>query len=107
VIEDYLAGRVDSLRGYQATLERGLLTEVDASTALMDIFHAFPDPFVWMLQHVGQFWQGGVDLLRGDATYVDLSYQFGPAGHALLGPAASVGRFVSRMQLRRAGLKDG
>jgi len=107
VIEDYLAGRVDSLRGYQATLERGLLTEVDASTALMDIFHAFPDPFVWMLQHVGRFWQGGVDLLRGDATYVDLSYQFGPAGHALLGPAASVGRFVSRMQLRRAGLKDG
>lgn len=101
VIEDYLAGRVKSLSGYQAVLERGVLSEVDASTALMDIFHAWPDPFVWMLQHSGRFWQGGVDLLRGDATYHDLTYQFGPVGHALLGPAASVGRMVARRNIER------
>ncbi len=101
VVEDYLAGRVDSLAGYQSALERGLLDEVAASTALMDVFHAWPDPFVWMLGHVGRFWQGGVDLLRGDATYHDLTYAFGPAGHALLGPAASVGRLVTSARLRR------
>ncbi len=103
VIEDYLAGRVSSLSGYQAVLERGLLREVDASTALMDIFHAWPDPFVWMLGHVGRFWQGGVDLLRGDSTYEDLTYSFGSPGHALLGPAAAVGRRVTARRLKAAG----
>lgn len=102
VIEDYLAGRVNSLQGYQHALERDLLAEVDASTALMDIFHAFPDPFVWMLQHVGRFWQGGVDLLRGDVSYVDLTYQFGAPGHALLRPAAAAGRLATRLQQRRS-----
>jgi geranylgeranyl reductase family protein len=95
-VEDYLAGRVDTLAGYQLGLERGLLREVDASTALMDIFHAFPDPFVWMLQHVGRFWQGGVDLLRGDATYEDLTATFGAPGRALLAPAARAGRIAAK-----------
>ncbi|MCA9850465.1 MAG: hypothetical protein KC461_07465, partial [Dehalococcoidia bacterium] len=67
VIEDYLAGRVNSLTGYQATLEGGLLQEVQTSTALMDIFHANPAPFIWMMQHVGPFWEGSVDLIRGEA----------------------------------------
>ena len=100
VIEDYLAGRVSSLREYQAVLERGLMREVDASTALMDIFHAWPDPFVWMLGHSGRFWQGGVDLLRGDATYEDLTYSFGRPGHALLKPASAIGRFITARRLR-------
>ncbi|MEX2373585.1 MAG: hypothetical protein WD800_07260, partial [Dehalococcoidia bacterium] len=83
-------------------LERTLLSEVDASTALMDVFHAWPDPFVWMLQHVGRFWEGGCDLLRGDATYMDLTYAFGAPGHALLGPASAIGRFVSARRVARA-----
>ena len=62
VIEDYLAGRVTSLAGYQAALRDSLLEEVEASTALMDIFHAYPAPFIWMMQHVGPFWRGSVDL---------------------------------------------
>jgi len=107
VVEDYLAGRVSSLTGYQAALSRDLMPEVDASTALMDIFHARPDPFVWMLQHSGRFWQGGCDLLRGDASYLDLTYSFGAPGHALLRPAARAGRALTRLTgLRKAGRRE-
>jgi geranylgeranyl reductase family protein len=107
VVEDYLAGRVSSLTGYQAALSRDLLPEVDASTALMDIFHARPDPFVWMLQYSGRFWQGGCDLLRGDASYLDLTYSFGAPGHALLRPAARAGRALTRLTgLRKAGRRE-
>ncbi|MCB9482767.1 MAG: geranylgeranyl reductase family protein [Dehalococcoidia bacterium] len=101
VIEDYLAGRVNSLTGYQATLEGGLLQEVQTSTALMDIFHANPAPFIWMMQHVGPFWEGSVDLIRGEATYMDLTHRLGPAGPALLGPTANLGRLYTRLRGRR------
>ena len=101
-VEDYLAGRVQTLAGYQLQLERGLLTEVEASRALMDIFHAYPDPFVWALQHVGRFWRGGVDLLRGEATYLDLTSSFGPPARLLLGPSATLGRLASRRPRRRS-----
>ncbi|MDA0815723.1 MAG: geranylgeranyl reductase family protein [Chloroflexi bacterium] len=100
-VEDYLAGRVQTLAGYQLALERDLLTELEASTALMDIFHAYPDPFVWALQHVGRFWRGGVDLLRGEATYVELTQSFGAPGRILLRPTASIGRLASRRFRRR------
>jgi len=103
VIEDYLAGRVKTLAGYQKALEGGLLEEVETSTALMDIFHAYPTPFIWMMQHVGPFWRGSVDLIRGDATYMSLAERLGPIGPPLLGPTAALGRTVTRLRGRRAG----
>jgi len=101
VIEDYLAGRVHSLSPYQAALEDSLLREVHTSTALMDIFHAYPAPFIWMMQHVGPFWRSSVDLIRGEATYMDLTERLGPLGPALLGPTASLGRTVTRLRGKR------
>ena len=101
VIEDYLAGRVASLAGYQAALQDGLLEEVATSTALMDIFHAYPAPFIWMMQHVGPFWRSSVDLIRGDATYMSLTERLGPVGPPLLGPTAALGRTVTRLRRRR------
>ena len=101
VIEDYLAGRVTSLAGYQAALEDGLLEEVATSTALMDIFHAYPAPFIWMMQHVGPFWRSSVDLIRGDPTYMSLTERLGPVGPPLLGPTAALGRTVTRLRRRR------
>jgi len=101
VIEDYLAGRVTSLAGYQTALEGGLLEEVETSTALMDIFHAYPTPFIWMMQHVGPFWRSSVDLIRGEATYMSLAQRLGPVGPPLLGPTASLGRTVTRLRRRR------
>lgn len=98
VIEDYLAGRVQTLAPYQRALEGDLLREVDTSRALMDIFHASPGPFIWMMQHVGPFWQGAVDLVRGDATYLDLTERLGPVGPALLGPTARGGRALTRLR---------
>ena len=93
-VRDYLDGRVAGLDGYEATLERELLPEVETSAQLMDIFHARPEPFVWMLQHVGPFWRGACRLLRGDSTYVDLSYFAGSRSHGLLSPAAAMGRLL-------------
>jgi len=101
VIEDYLAGRVTSLTGYQTALEAGLLEEVETSTALMDIFHAYPTPFIWMMQHVGPFWRSSVDLIRGEATYMSLAQRLGPIGPPMLGPTAALGRTVTRLRRRR------
>ncbi|MDA1239716.1 MAG: NAD(P)/FAD-dependent oxidoreductase [Chloroflexi bacterium] len=100
-VEDYLAGRVKTLAGYQLALERDLIPEVETSVALMEIFHAWPDPFVWLLQHFGPFWGGACAAIRGETTYIDLTYRVGAPGRALLGPAARAGRFVSSRRVAR------
>lgn len=80
-VDDYLAGRVDSLSGYQRTLERELLPEVAASHALMEIFHLYPPPFVWALQRSERVWRHCARLVRGDETYVDVIESGGPLSH--------------------------
>lgn len=104
-VRDYLDGRTGGLEGYEATLERELLPEVETSTELMDIFHARPEPFVWMLQYVGPFWEGACRLLRGDATYVDLSHFAGSPSRGLLHPAAALGRMLVRRQRPGTGAR--
>ncbi len=95
-VRDYLDGRERDLKPYQRVLEQDLLPEVDTSAALMDIFHAWPEPFVWAIQHASPFWTGACRLVRGDRTYIDLSHAFGSPGRALLQPAARAGRMVRR-----------
>ena len=95
VVEQYLSSEVDSLAGYQFELQKELLPEIETSEALMQIFHTYPRPFVWMLQHVGLFWIGAIELIRGDSTYLDLTNKFGKIGRSLLMPAAWLGDKIS------------
>ena len=94
-VVDYLAGRTDDLTGYQAAMERELLPENRASAALMEIFQAAPEPFIWLMQHSDAFWDVACRLVRGDASYEGLTYTLGPPMHALLAPTAAVARRVN------------
>lgn len=91
VIDEYLAGRVPSLAAYQRTIAREVVRDAAASRALMDIFHAWPDPWVWLLQRSDRFWQRFCEVVRGDDGYDDLVHSFGPAILALA-PMAKAGR---------------
>jgi geranylgeranyl reductase family protein len=95
IVEQYLSSEVDSLTGYQLELQKQLIPEIETSEALMQIFHTYPRPFVWMLQHVGMFWIGAIELIRGDSTYLDLINKFGRIGQSLLRPAAWLGDKIS------------
>ena len=92
-VEDYLAGRVDSLRGYHHLMARELVPNIEASRALMEIFHALPAPFVWLLQHSDRFWSPAGELVRGDLEYRSIVHRFGPLVAAALGPAAKLARW--------------
>ena len=94
-VEDYLAGHTTDLVGYEHALARTVLGENGASAALLEIFQAAPEPFVWLMQHSDRFWRGACDLIRGDTTYEGLSYTLGPPMHALLGPTAALARLVN------------
>ena len=100
-VRAYLDGDTPSLAGYQAAMRREVLAELTASTALMEIFHAAPTPFIWLMQYSGRFWDGACRLIRGETTYEALGYTLGPPMHALLGPAATVGRAVTARRLAR------
>jgi geranylgeranyl reductase family protein len=99
VVEDYLAGRVDSLRGYHHAVTRELMPNIEASRALMEIFHATPKPFVWLLQHTNRFWDPAGELVRGELEYTAIVRKFGPVVAASLGPVA---RLASWRTGRRA-----
>lgn len=94
-VADYLGGATKGLEGYQATMERELTPENRASSALLEIFQASPDPFIWLMQHFGPFWGGACRLVRGEASYEGLTYTGGPLGHALLAPVSAVARQVN------------
>ena len=100
-VRAYLDGDAPSLAGYQAAMRREVIAELSASTALMEIFHAAPTPFIWLMQYSGRFWDGACRLIRGETSYEALTYTLGPPMHALLGPAATVGRAVTARRLAR------
>ena len=101
VVRDYLDGRVSTLAGYQTTLEREYLEDFEASQALMEIFNVNPAPFVWMLQHLGPFWDGACRMIRGEVTYIDLTHVAGPVSYALLRPTAKVSRLITSRRVTR------
>jgi geranylgeranyl reductase family protein len=92
VVEDYLGGRVDSLRGYHHVVARELFPNIEASRALMEIFHAAPGPFVWLLQHSNRFWAPAGELVRGEIDYTHVVTRLGPLVTAALGPTARLAR---------------
>ena len=99
-VEDYLAGRVKNLGGYHSTMAREVVPNMEASRALMEIFHAWPDPFVWLLQHSDRFWAPAGELVRGEIPYTQIVNRFGPLVAATLGPVAK----LARLKTRRASL---
>jgi len=96
VVGQYLTGQSSSLGSYATKLEKDLIPEIETSHALMEILHAYPRPFIWMLQHLDLFWTGAIDLIRGDSTYIDLTARFGTVGRKLLTPTAMAGSFIAR-----------
>ncbi len=90
-IDDYLEGRVNSLVGYERAVAREVVRDAAASRALMDIFHAWPDPWVWLLQRSDRFWNRFCAVVRGDDGYDHLVHSFGPLILALA-PMARAGR---------------
>jgi len=100
VVEDYLGGRVPNLAGYHHTITRELVPNLETSRALMEIFHAWPDPFVWLLQHSDRFWNPAGELVRGEISYTRIVNRFGPIVAAALKPTAK----LARLRTGRAAL---
>lgn len=93
-VADYLAGETGSLAGYQRAVERELLPDLVASRALMEVFHAWPRPFVTLLQRSPRFWRAMCGLVRGERTLDGLVHTYGPLSYTLR-PLAAAGRRVS------------
>ena len=93
-IDDYLGGATEGLAGYQRTVERELLPEIVASRALMEIFHAWPAPFVALMQRSRRFWHSMCGVLRGEQSLDRLVQSTGPLSPTLQ-PLASLGRRIS------------
>lgn len=100
-IDDYLAGTTRDLAGYQLALTRELGPELAASRALMEVFHACPEPFAFALMRSRRVWGAAVALVRGETTYERITRRTGPVA-AALAPLARVARHISR---RRYGAR--
>lgn len=92
-VEDYLAGRVNSLSGYHHLITRELTPNIEASRALMEVFHAAPAPFVWLLQHSNRFWDPAGELVRGELEYSAIVNRFGPLVAGSLRPVAKLAQW--------------
>ncbi|MDP6607031.1 MAG: geranylgeranyl reductase family protein [Dehalococcoidia bacterium] len=95
-VDDYLSGLTDSPAGYQRTVERELLPDIVASHALTEILHAWPRPFVTLIQRSERFWAAMAETLTGERTIDALVRRAGPAASLL----ASLAR---RVTARRYG----
>ncbi len=108
-MEDYLSdcagpsgtnGASASLAGYQLTVERELLPEIVASSALTDIFHACPTPLVTLVQRSGPFWRSMCHLLRGEQSLDGIVNSLGPFSYTLQ-PLAALARKISARRYGR------
>ena len=90
-VHDYLNGDAPTLAGYHSAVTREVIGELEASRALMEIFHAAPAPFVWLLQRSDRVWDHCARLLRGEETYDGLVNSWGPVSRAL-GPLTALAR---------------
>ena len=100
VVHGYLRGEVDSLRDYQTLVERELLPDVAASHALMEVFHLYPPPFIWVLQRSDRVWSHCAKLIRGDERYADVVRAGGPLAQ-LLRPLEALARAITRRRYGR------
>ncbi len=100
-IDGYLSGEAETLAGYQRTVERELLPEVIASQALTEIFHAWPRPFVMLIQRSTRFWNAMAETLTGERTIEGMVRGTGPLTYALEPLAALARRINERRYGRR------
>ena len=100
-VEDYLAQRASSLQPYQHAIEAELLADVSASARLTELFHAWPRPFVWALQHSDRVWERCCQLLADDVTYNDILKATGPFAGTLRPLATLATRFNHRRHTGR------
>lgn len=100
-VDDYLAGRVNSLTGYQRALEREVLPSVEASQALWEIFHVAPGAFTWAAQHSDRVWRRMCALISGEQDYASLVRETGPLAFTL-GPIATISRQITTRRYGRA-----
>jgi geranylgeranyl reductase family protein len=100
-VEDYLGERAASLQPYQRAIEADLLPEVAASSRLTELFHVWPRPFVWALQHSDRVWERSCELIAEDVGYTDIVDATGPVAGTLRPLAALASRFNHRRHARR------
>ncbi len=100
-LDGYLSGETSTLAGYQWTVERELLPEVVASQALTELFHAWPRPFVMLMQRSGRFWNAMAETLTGQRTIEGMVRGTGPLAYALEPLAKLSRRFNERRYGRR------
>ena len=88
---DYLRGVTPDMRGYQLALEREVIPDLVASRGLMEVFHAYPAPFVWAAQHSGRVWRAMCGAISGGKGYDAIVQSTGPLAPTLA-PLAKVAR---------------
>ena len=93
-VDDYVSKRTATLASYETFVRRELLPDLAASHALMDIFHAWPTPWVWLMQHSDRFFLRFCGILLGTETLDHLVHSFGPLT-PLLHPVARGGRAIT------------
>jgi geranylgeranyl reductase family protein len=96
---DYLAGRVPDLRGYGLAVQREIVPDLIASRGLMEVFHAWPAPAVFLATRSGRLWRQFCAMLRGEETYESIVASTGPIAPTLQ-PLAALSR---RMTIARYG----
>ncbi|MSQ41513.1 MAG: geranylgeranyl reductase family protein [Dehalococcoidia bacterium] len=97
-VDDYLAGRAGSLAGYELTLQRELLPELAASRALMEIFHAWPDPFTALFQRSDRLWGALCRVLTGEQSLDGIVRAASGPLAATLEPLAALSRCVNALR---------
>ena len=96
----YLRGEHESMRDYQAAMERDVLPEIAISKGLMEVFYLYPPPFIWALQRSGRIWNHCARLIRGDERYADVVRTGGPFAH-IVHPLGALARAITRRRYGR------
>ena len=86
-VQRYLAGDANDLAGYEAAVDRELMSEIEVSYKLQAVLYRFPRPSVAVLRHSDRFWGNFCGLIRGETTYAETEANLGPLRHLLNGVA--------------------
>lgn len=100
-IADYLAGENPGLEAYAKDVEEEILADIRAARTFHGCFYAWPGMFYRIEKSSPILWRAMQNVLRGDATYVDLSRRRGPLWPAVR-VASSLMRTVQLLR-RRTG----
>ncbi len=82
-IARYLAGETADLSGYEAAVDRELMTDIEVSRKLQAVFQRMPRPCVAVMHRSDRFWHVLCGLVRGETSYSALRRRLGPLRWAL------------------------